>query len=98
MNSNYINKLEKLNQVLEEADFIVIGGAAGMSAAGGPSFYEADESYLRVFGKFEEVYKSGSIMNLFYKRNWDSRGHYWAFLVTMMHWILNEDIFIRIKI
>lgn len=93
----YEKKLKKLYETLEDAEFILIGGAAGMSAAGGASFYEKDESYLKVFGKFEDAYQTGSIMNLFYKPTWESRGHHWAALVTMVHWILNENVYQQYK-
>lgn len=89
----YESKLIKLHQTLEDADFILIGGAAGMSAAGGANYYEKDENYLKVFGKFEEAYKTGSIIDLFYKKDWESPGHNWAATISFMHWVQNEEVY-----
>jgi NAD-dependent SIR2 family protein deacetylase len=53
----YQNNIDVLLQKIEEADAIVVGGAAGMSEAiGHTSFYHTDENFLKRFGEFEEKY------------------------------------------
>ena len=42
---------------IEEADCVLVGGASGLSAAGGGDFYYGDTpSYRKYFGKFAEKY------------------------------------------
>ncbi len=93
----YQQTIANVTQTLEEADMILVGGASGMSAAGGASWYSNDETYQKYFGKFEEKYQVGSVWNLFYLeyngKKWLSRGHYWAFLITLMKWIRQEPVY-----
>lgn len=84
--------IELVNKI-EEADYILVGGAAGMSmAGGGANWYENDQSYQINFNEFEEKYHAGSLWNLFYNPTWESRSSYWGFLVSLIHWIKNVDI------
>ncbi|MCM0624498.1 hypothetical protein M5J14_08155 [Lysinibacillus sp. OL1_EC] len=50
LNQLYQDYIETLIQKIEEADAIVVGGAAGVSAAAGYSWYQTDESFLNHFG------------------------------------------------
>ena len=53
----YEKQIEKLNEKIKEADCIVVGGASGLSSAGGGDFYYEDTpSFRRYFGKFAEKY------------------------------------------
>ncbi|MCG5104570.1 hypothetical protein [Oceanobacillus alkalisoli] len=45
-----------LLQKIEEAEAIIVGGAAGMSAAAGLNWYEADETFQQYFGEFADKY------------------------------------------
>ena len=42
------NDIEKLKELINSADAIVIGGAAGMSAASGFKFYYQDDDVFRM--------------------------------------------------
>ena len=53
----YEKQIETLLQELEEADCVVVGGASGLSAAGGGDFYYGNTpSFQKYFGKFAEKY------------------------------------------
>ena len=53
----YEKQIEALLQELEEADCVVVGGASGLSAAGGGDFYYGNTpSFQKYFGKFAEKY------------------------------------------
>ena len=53
----YEKQIEKLIEKIKEADCIVVGGASGLSSAGGGDFYYEDTpSFRRYFGKFAEKY------------------------------------------
>lgn len=99
---NYTENLAKAATAIEEADYIVVGGAAGMSLAAGkaaPNFYALrDEKYLKYFGAFEEKYHAGSLWNLYYldyygSKQWESSGDRWGFLISLGHLMLNEPIY-----
>lgn len=50
---SYETQIEKFSQMINEAEYIVIGGASGLSAAGGGDFYYTDTpSFYENFGKF----------------------------------------------
>ncbi|MCR5756852.1 MAG: hypothetical protein K6F95_02975 [Selenomonas sp.] len=93
---NKAMNMEKIYQQvwekLVEADFIVVGGASGMSAAGGPNWYVNDENYRKYFGKLEEKYGSGSIWGLLY-RGWENQQNKWGYLATLIHWVRNQEVF-----
>ncbi len=59
----YEKQIEKLNEKIKEADCIVVGGASGLSSAGGGDFYY--EEYAVLSPLFREVCRkirvSGSI-------------------------------------
>ena len=53
----YEKQIETLLRELEEADCVVVGGASGLSAAGGGDFYYGNTpSFQKYFGKFAEKY------------------------------------------
>ena len=54
---SYDEQVERLAQEVEEADCVLVGGASGLSAAGGGDFYYGDTPSFRAhFGKFAEKY------------------------------------------
>ena len=54
----YHEQITRLTQEIRDADCIVVGGAAGLSAAGGGDFYYEDNaSFRKYFGKFAEKYQ-----------------------------------------
>lgn len=55
----YHEQITRLTQEIRDADCIVVGGASGLSAAGGGDFYYEDNaSFRKYFGKFAEKYNS----------------------------------------
>jgi NAD-dependent SIR2 family protein deacetylase len=87
----YQNNIDVLLQKIEEADAIVVGGAAGMSEAiGHTSFYHTDENFLKRFGEFEGKY---GIKNMFmgYHYPYPTSEERWAFLATEMKLIHDAE-------
>ena len=51
----YKEQIWRLVQEIKDADCVVVGGASGLSAAGGGDFYYEDNaSFRKYFGKFAE--------------------------------------------
>ncbi len=70
---------------VREADCVVVGGASGLSAAGGGDFYYEDNaSYRKYFGKYAEKYGfKGAFAGT--TAHWDSRAEFWGYLATFLH-------------
>ena len=81
----YAEQIDRLARELAEADCVVVGGASGLSAAGGGDFYYADNaSFRKYFGRFAEKYHfQGAFDGMF--RQWDDRAAFWGYLVTFLH-------------
>lgn len=47
-------RIARLVEMIEEADAIVVGGASGMSAAGGDSWYDKNPTFLKYYGDLYE--------------------------------------------
>ena len=53
----YAEQIARLVRSVEDADCVLVGGASGLSAAGGGDFYYTDTpSFRKYFGKFAEKY------------------------------------------
>lgn len=53
----YNNTILKVSNAIKNADYILVGGASGMSAAGGPNWYDDnDEIYLKNFQDIQNKY------------------------------------------
>lgn len=88
---HYQDNINTLLKKIQEAEAIVVGGAAGMSEAiGHISFYHADEMFLKHFGKFADKY---GIQNLFmgYHYPYPTPEERWAFLATEMKLIHDAE-------
>ena len=81
----YRERITRLVQEIKDADCVVVGGASGLSAAGGGDFYYEDNaSFRKYFGKFAEKYHfKGAFDGMF--RQWDDRAAFWAYLATFLH-------------
>lgn len=81
----YEQQIVRLVKEIRDADGVVVGGASGLSAAGGGDFYYEDNtSYRKYFGKFAEKYGfKGAFDGMF--RQWDDRGEFWGYLATFLH-------------
>ena len=70
---------------VREADCVVVGGASGLSAAGGGDFYYEDNaSYRKYFGKFAERYGfKGAFAGMMHR--WKTPEERWGYLATFLH-------------
>ena len=86
----YQDYIETLHHKIKEADAIVVGGAAGMSAAAGYNWYQTDENFLKYFGKFAETYNIENIFYGFYYR-FSTREERWAYIATLIKFIYDAE-------
>lgn len=98
-NDKYNNTILKVVDAIKNADYILVGGASGMSAAGGPDWYkDNDRTYLKNFQDIQNKYKAGSIWKNLYleeytHQHWQSREDWWGFLITLMHFVSHEEVY-----
>lgn len=88
----YGRQIEEFARLVEQADCILIGGASGLSAAGGGDFYyEDNESYRAHFGKFAERYGfKGAFAGSFYP--WRTPEARWGYLATFLNTTLSAPL------
>ena len=79
-------------QELNEADCIVVGGASGLSAAGGGRFYYEDNaSYRKYFGRFAEKYGfHGAFAGMQYP--FPTREEHWGYVATFLNTTQNAPV------
>ncbi len=89
---SYDKQVAKFVQMVQTADCIIVGGASGLSAAGGGDFYyEDNESFRKYFGKFASKYNlSGAFSGTF--RHWDTREEFWAYMATFLNTTQNAPL------
>ena len=88
----YNEQIEQFVQAVKEADCIIVGGASGLSAAGGGDFYyENNESYRKYFGKYAKKYGfNGAFAGMMHQ--FDSREEHWGYLATFLHTTQTAEI------
>lgn len=88
----YQEQVRIFSEKVSEADCIVVGGASGLSAAGGGDFYYADTSSFRKhFGKYAEKYGfKGAFDGM--NSGFDTREEYWGYIATFLHTTLNAPV------
>ena len=88
----YEEQVQILADKIKEADHIIVGGASGLSAAGGGDFYYEDNaSFRKYFGKFAEKYGiKGAFSGMQYP--WPSREEYWGYLATFLHTTQHAEV------
>lgn len=88
----YEQQIELFAEKVREADCVVVGGASGLSAAGGGDFYyEDNDSYRKYFGKYAKKYGfKGAFEGSFYRYN--SSAEKWGYLITFLHTTLNAEV------
>ena len=81
----YEEQIRRLVKEIAVADCVLVGGASGLSAAGGGDFYYEDNaSYRKYFGKYAEKYHfNGAFDGMM--RPWDDRAEFWGYLATFLH-------------
>lgn len=82
---SYKEQIWETVKQIQEAQCIVVGGASGLSAAGGGDFYYEDTlSFQKYFGKFARKYGfKGAFRGMQYP--YQTRGEFWAYLATFLH-------------
>ncbi len=88
----YDEQIQTLVEKIQEADCVIIGGASGLSAAGGGDFYYEDNaSYRKYFGKYAEKYGfKGAFAGSFY--HYDDPAEKWGYLATFLHTTQTAEI------
>ena len=89
---NYEHQLNHFIEFLNDADCIIVGGASGLSAAGGGDFYYDDTpSYRKYFGRFADKYGfKGAFDGMGYP--FKSREEFWGYLATFLNTTQNAPI------
>lgn len=88
----YSDQIQETVRHLKEADCIVIGGASGLSSAGGGDFYYDDTpSFRKYFGKYAEKYGfKGAFSGMMYP--FTTREEYWGYLATFLYTTVHADV------
>lgn len=88
----YAQQIKTFARMVEEADCVFVGGASGLSAAGGGDFYYEDNAtYRRHFGKFAERYGfRGAFEGSSYR--WPTAESRWGYLATFLDTTLNAPL------
>jgi NAD-dependent SIR2 family protein deacetylase len=81
----YDEQIQAFAEEIRVADCIVVGGASGLSAAGGGDFYYKDTpSFRKYFGKFADKYGfKGAFSGMQYP--FKTREEFWGYLATFLH-------------
>lgn len=81
----YDEQIDAFIDMVKEAEAIVVGGASGLSAAGGGDFYyEDNDSFKKYFGKYEKKYHfNGAFAGTV--AHWHSRREFWGYMATFLH-------------
>ncbi|MDD3367948.1 MAG: NAD-dependent protein deacetylase [Lachnospiraceae bacterium] len=81
----YEEQIKNFAKQVKDAECIIIGGASGLSAAGGGDFYyEDNESYRKYFGKYAEKYGfNGAFDGMMHQ--YQTREEHWGYLATFLH-------------
>ncbi|PMB83093.1 NAD-dependent protein deacetylase [Limosilactobacillus pontis] len=88
----YDQQVKSFAEKVKTADHIIVGGASGLSAAGGGDFYyTATPSYQRAFKRFYDKYHfAGAFAGM--RHHWNSRGEFWGYLATFLHTTLHAPV------
>ncbi|MFP7230877.1 NAD-dependent protein deacetylase [Bacillus subtilis] len=87
----YQDNIDTILQKIQEADAIVVGGAAGMSAAAGYNWYRDDANFRKYFNAFAQRYGIDSIFGGFYYR-FRTEEERWAYLATLINFVAEVPI------
>ncbi|AZH29587.1 NAD-dependent protein deacetylase [Paenibacillus sp. M-152] len=87
-NQEYISTIL---QKIQEAEAIIVGGAAGMSAASGYNWYRDDAMFRKYFNEFAEKYGIDSIFGGFY-HPFRTEEEQWAYLATLINFVADVPL------
>jgi NAD-dependent SIR2 family protein deacetylase len=83
---SYEDNKAAILEIIRDADCILVGGASGLSAAGGGDFYYgASPSFRKYFGKFADKYGFCGAFDGMRVMSARSREEFWAYLATFLH-------------
>ena len=91
LSQEYKNNIITILDKIQEADAVVVGGAAGMSAAAGYNWYSNDETFRKYFGNFAYNYGIDNIFNGFYYR-FSTREERWAYIATLIKFVYEAEV------
>ncbi len=81
----YEEQIARFAEMVKAADCVIVGGASGLSAAGGGDFYYEDNaSFRKYFGKYAEKYGFKGAFSGTMAR-WSSREEFWGYMATFLH-------------
>ncbi|MBU3805944.1 MAG: NAD-dependent protein deacetylase [Candidatus Fournierella pullistercoris] len=88
----YEKQLEELLKQIEWADCVIVGGASGLSAAGGGDFYYGDSpSFQKHFGKFAKKYGfKGAFAGM--RHPYKTKEEYWAYMAAFLYAIQSNPL------
>ncbi|MCH3921576.1 NAD-dependent protein deacetylase [Limosilactobacillus sp.] len=88
----YDQQIKIFAEKIKAADHVIVGGASGLSAAGGGDFYyAATPSFKTAFKRYYDKYQiSGAFAGM--QRQWSSRGEFWGYLATFLHTTLHAPV------
>lgn len=90
LDQQYQDHIEILLQKIDEAEAVIVGGAAGMSAAAGFNWYQTDDIFLKYFRKFADTYGIENIFYGFYHR-FETREERWAYIATLIKFVYDTE-------
>lgn len=81
----YSEQIRRFAKEVRDAECIIVGGASGLSAAGGGDFYYEDNaSYRKYFGKVAKKFGfKGAFDGMMYQ--FETREEHWGYLATFLH-------------
>ncbi|MBP1914405.1 NAD-dependent SIR2 family protein deacetylase [Lederbergia galactosidilyticus] len=91
LTQQYQANIDAILKKIEEADAIVVGGAAGMSAAAGYNWYRDDENFRKYFNAFAKKYGITNIFGGFYYK-FRTEEERWAYLATLINFVAEVPV------
>ncbi len=83
---SYEDQVKLFAKKVREADRVIVGGASGLSAAGGGDFYYEDNaSYRKYFGKFAEKYGFKGAFDGMFSNRFPNREEHWGYVATFLN-------------
>ena len=88
----YEEQIQEFVRRVQEAECIIVGGASGLSAAGGGDFYYSDTpSFREHFGKFADKYGfKGAFSGMMHR--FSTRNEHWGYVATFLNTTQNAPI------
>lgn len=86
LSQQYQDNIVTLQEKIQEAEVIIVGGAAGTSAAAGYNWYRDDAMFRKYFNTFAEEYGIENIFGGFYY-NFPTEEERWAYLATLVNFL-----------